>query len=163
MSWEQINFELETWTIPKTKNGDSQTVPLKPSALEILRRRFNDENKHPHWVFPSDRKGRKTGELSHMGNPKEAWKRIIGRAEIKDLRVHDLRRTAGSYMAIQGISPTIIGKALGHRSQAATAKYARLTQDPVRQALMLAQAALANPKEIFKSTDNVVTLDGYGA
>lgn len=58
------------------------------------------------------------------------------RAKIKDLRVHDLRRTAGSYMAIQGVSPTIIGKALGHRSQAATAMYARLTQEPVRQALI---------------------------
>lgn len=163
MAWDQVSFELQTWTIPKTKNGDSQTVPLTPSAMEILRRRFADENKHEHWVFPSDRKGRKTGEHSHMGNPKEAWKRLMERAKIKDLRIHDLRRTAGSYMAIQGISPTIIGKALGHRSQAATAMYARLTQDPVRQALILAQAALANPKEIFKSTDNVVSLDGAGA
>ncbi len=54
-------------------------------------------------------------------------------------------RTAGSYMAIEGISPTIIGKALGHRSPQATAVYARLTQDPVRQALELAQQALTKP------------------
>ena len=39
----------------------------------------------------------------------------------------------------------IIGKALGHRSPQATAIYARLTQDPVRQALENAQAALADP------------------
>lgn len=49
-------------------------------------------------------------------------------------------------MAIQGVSPTIIGKALGHRSQAATAMYARLTQDPVRQAMINAQQALAMPQ-----------------
>lgn len=158
MAWNQISFELQTWTIPKTKNGDSQIVPLTPSALEILRRRFGDEKRDPHWVFPSDRKGRKTGEHSHMGNPKEAWKRIVERAKIKDLRIHDLRRTAGSYMAIQGISPTIIGKALGHRSQAATAMYARLTQDPVRQALILAQATLANPQLMLKDNSNVVEL-----
>ena len=45
----------------------------------------------------------------------------------------------GSYLAIQGTSSTIIGRALGHKSQAATAIYARLTNDPVRQALENAQ------------------------
>ena len=93
-----------------------------------------------------------------MSNPKEAWKRLIKRANIEDLRIHDLRRTAGSYMAIQGVSPTIIGKALGHRSQAATAMYARLTQDPVRQALIKAQEALSNPKKVLRKGGSVVNL-----
>ncbi|HEY9785366.1 MAG TPA: hypothetical protein V6D17_08190 [Candidatus Obscuribacterales bacterium] len=46
---------------------------------------------------------------------------------------------ACNFRAIQGTSSTIIGNALGHRSQASTAIYARLTQDPVRQALEDAQ------------------------
>lgn len=114
------------------------------------------------WVFPSDRKGRKTGELSHLSNPKEAWKRLLKRAGIKDLRIHDLRRTAGSYMAIQGVSPTIIGKALGHRSQAATAMYARLTQDPARQAMIKAQEALTQTKAktIRRKGGSVASLNG---
>ena len=159
MAWDQISFELETWTIPETKNGDSLTVPLTPSALEILKRRYKDKDETDIWVFPSDRRSRKTGEFTHMGNPKEAWKRLLKRAEITDLRIHDLRRTAGSYMAIQGVSPTIIGKALGHRSQAATAMYARLTQDPVRQAMINAQSALANPSKILKKRGKIVKLE----
>lgn len=99
-----------------------------------------------------------TGEFSHMGNLKEAWKRLLKREEITDLRIHDLRRTAGSYMAIQGVSPTIIGKALGHKSQAATAMYARLTQDPVRQAMINAQAALATPSKILPSEGKIEVL-----
>lgn len=158
MAWDQISFDLQTWTIPITKNGDSLSVPLTPSALEILRRRWEDEKRHDVWVFPSDRRSRKTGELTHMANPKEAWKRLLHRAEISNLRIHDLRRTAGSYMAIQGVSPTIIGKALGHRSPAATAMYARLTQDPVRQAMINAQAALSNPEKLLKKEGNVVDL-----
>ncbi|MBS2005763.1 MAG: tyrosine-type recombinase/integrase [Cyanobacteria bacterium SZAS TMP-1] len=158
MAWHEISFELETWTIPKTKNGDSLTVPLTPSAMEILKRRRDVKDRHDTWVFPSDRRSRKTGEFTHLGNPKEAWKRLLKRAEINDLRIHDLRRTAGSYMAIQGVSPTIIGKALGHRSQAATAMYARLTQDPVRQAMINAQAGLANPEKILKKSGDVVDL-----
>jgi integrase len=136
----------------------SSVSPLTPSALEILKRRYEDEEKHAIWVFPSDRRGRKTGELSHLSNPKEAWKRILKRAGITNLRIHDLRRTAGSYMAIQGVSPTIFGKALGHRSQAATAMYARLTQDPVRQAMINAQQALAMPKKILRPGGDLVEM-----
>jgi integrase len=69
--------------------------------------------------------------------------------------IHDLRRTAGSYMAIQNVSPTIIGKALGHRSPQATAIYARLTQDPVRQALENAQAAFASPDKLLPKKSTV--------
>lgn len=154
MAWDQISFEFETWTIPKTKNGDSQTVPLTPNALEILKRRHYADDKHEQWVFPSDRKGRKTGELRHINNPKAAWKRILQKAKIADLRIHDLRRTAGSYMAIQGVSTTIIGKALGHRSQASTAPYARLTQDPVRQAMINAQAVWGRMQKDFPNSEH---------
>lgn len=62
-------------------------------------------------------------------------------------------------MAIQGVSPTIIGKALGHRSQASTAMYARLTQDPVRQAMIRAQEALAMPQS---SIPTVVLFEDKG-
>jgi len=57
-------------------------------------------------------------------------------------------------MAIEGISPTIIGKALGHRSPQATAVYARLTQDPVRQALERAQQALTKPSNSDTKPDS---------
>ena len=84
---------------------------------------------------------------------------MLERAGIENLRIHDLRRTAGSYMAIQGVSPTIIGKALGHRSPQATAIYARLTQDPVRQALENAQAALAKPERLLPQKGKIEKLE----
>jgi integrase len=52
-----------------------------------------------------------------------------------DLRIHDLRRTLGSWCAMNGASLTVIGKALGHRSMASTEVYSRLTMDPVRNAV----------------------------
>ena len=48
-----------------------------------------------------------------------------------DLRLHDIRRTFGSYQAITGASLQVIGKSLGHKSQYATQIYARLNLDPV--------------------------------
>lgn len=51
-----------------------------------------------------------------------------------DLRIHDMRRTLGSWSAMNGASLTVIGKMLGHRSMISTEIYARLNMDPVRNA-----------------------------
>ena len=132
MRWEDINFDLALWRIPITKNGDSQTVPLTNSAMEVLKRRF-DARTQDEWVFP----GKGTG--NHFVEPKRAWHRLLERAKIENLRIHDLRRTLGGYMAIGNTSLQIIGKALGHKSLAATEIYARLSAGPVRAAMEQAQ------------------------
>jgi len=59
-----------------------------------------------------------------------------------DLRIHDLRRTLGSWQAKTGASMAIIGKSLNHKNQATTAIYARLDLDPVRQSVNTATAAM---------------------
>lgn len=61
---------------------------------------------------------------------------------MSDLRIHDLRRTLGSWQAKTGASLVIIGKSLNHKSQAATAIYARLDLDPVRQSVNTATSAM---------------------
>ena len=61
---------------------------------------------------------------------------------IPDLRIHDLRRTLGSWQAKQGASLAIIGKSLNHKNQQTTAIYARLDLDPVRASVNSATAAI---------------------
>jgi hypothetical protein len=56
--------------------------------------------------------------------------------------MHDLRRTAGSWAAATGASTLVIGRALGHRTQEATAVYARLGGDPVKKAMDTATTAM---------------------
>jgi integrase len=124
MRWDEINMERATWTIPRTKNDESLTLALTNAALAILERR--KASSLSEWVFP----GR--GISGHLQEPKAAWARILKRAGIKDLRLHDLRRTFGAYQACAGTSLPIIGESLGHKSLAATAVYARLNLDPVR-------------------------------
>lgn len=63
-------------------------------------------------------------------------------ARIHDIRIHDLRRTLGSWQAITGASLPIIGKSLNHKSQQATAIYARLDLDPVRASIEKATSAI---------------------
>lgn len=62
--------------------------------------------------------------------------------DMTDLRIHDLRRTLGSWQAKTGASLTIIGKSLNHKTHQATAIYARLDLDPVRQSVETATKAM---------------------
>jgi integrase len=126
MRWEDINFSINEWRIPDTKNGDPVRIPLIGQALDILNDRIHLKNSTP-WVFPS--KGSKSG---HLQEPKKVWKRVLDRAGLTNLRIHDLRRTNGSYQAIAGVSLLVIGKSLGHKSPQSTAIYARFSNDPVR-------------------------------
>jgi integrase len=132
MKWEQVNFDHATWRIPVTKHGDSETVTLSPEALAILERRKSAAE----WVFPG------TGKSGHLVEPKSAWKRILQRADIHDLRLHDLRRTLGSWQAAAGSSLLVIGKSLGHKSSKATEVYARLNLDPIRASVNKATSAM---------------------
>ncbi len=58
------------------------------------------------------------------------------------MRIHDLRRTLGSWQAKTGASMAIIGKSLNHKSQSTTAIYARLDLDPVRRSVNTSTSAM---------------------
>ncbi|MGD0461167.1 MAG: site-specific integrase [Tepidisphaeraceae bacterium] len=132
---EEINLAAATWTIPpaKSKNAEAVTIPLAPPALEIIRRRMGDP---PGFILPSH------GECGHLQDPKNTWKSVLERAGLKDIHIHDLRRTLGSWQAGLGASLPIIGRSLGHRDTAATAIYSRVNLGPVRQSVNAATAAM---------------------
>ena len=137
MKWSDINLDLKRWRIAETqtKNRDVNIVPLSEPALEILKIRdtANRKSESPSlFVFPG------TSHDGYLKDPKRAFERIRKRMKVTDIRMHDLRRTLGSYMAIGGASLPVIGKALSHKSQVSTAIYARLSNDPVLDAVNMA-------------------------
>ncbi len=134
MRWDEINFHSATWRIAITKNSEPQVVHLPKEAVAILaERKLHSQSS---WVFPGE------GASGHLADPKKAWGRILAEAGIENLRIHDLRRTLGSYQAATGASGYIIGKSLGHKSQQSTAVYARLNLDPVRESVNKATEAM---------------------
>lgn len=127
MRWNELDLKAASWRIPETKNGEPLLIPLSSQALQILLER--EKKSESIWVFPG------TGKEGHLNDPKKAWHRVLKRAGIADLRVHDLRRTLGSWQAAIGANSYIIGKSLGHKSPQSTAIYARLNLDPVRDSV----------------------------
>ena len=85
-----------------------------------------------------------------------------GDYSVNDLRMHDLRRTYGTYQARNGASLTIIGKSLGHRSQQSTKVYARLDLDPVRDSVASGTTAMLRAAGV-KPLADVIPLHKKGA
>ena len=141
MRWRDIDFERSVWKIPGelSKNGDPMQIPLGPDVLDILRRRRAETSSV--FVLPGP------GAKGHYMEPKRAWETLLKRAKLEDLRIHDLRRSMGSWMTIQGTSLPIVGKALGHKTSQATSIYARLTLDPVRAAMEQAVEAMTRNRK----------------
>jgi integrase len=85
--------------------------------------------------------GRKAG--THLVNLQKPWRAIRARADLSDVRIHDLRHSFASVAAAGGLSLPLIGAMLGHSQPATTARYAHLAADPVRAASALVGGQIA--------------------
>ncbi len=149
MKWEEISFDRREWRIPRTKNDAAQIITLTDEAITILKTRQEDACNQ--YVFPG------IGKAGHLADPKKAWARILDRAGLENLRIHDLRRTMGSWQAKTGASLVIIGKSLNHKCTTTTAIYARLDLDPVRASVEKATTAMLLAAGV-KSEEDVLNL-----
>lgn len=137
MAWADVSFELLTWTIPMSKSGESYTVELTPAAIEVLERRRAERDDDENFVFPANSRS------GHVTDIKKRWGLFRKRAGIGDVRLHDLRRTKGSWAAISGESLQKIGGMLGHKSAGSTQIYAQLNQQTLRQTSLASDAMMA--------------------
>jgi integrase len=110
LTWNTINLERGTLTFLDTKNGTNRTVPVTGLALELLRG-----------------KPQKPGKL-FARNWRKAFETAVKRAGLVDLRWHDLRHSAASYLAMSGASLLEIAEILGHKSLEMVKRYAHLSE-----------------------------------
>jgi integrase len=153
--WVDIDLQTCTWRLPTTKAGRSHLLPLPTPAVAILeslpsRGQFD-------WLFPST-----TAASGHLEEPKKAWRRIRSEADVKDVRVHDLRRTLGSWLAASSYGLPLIGRVLNHSQPSATAIYARLDLEPVRAALEANAQAMLGVVTASKGENRRLARPGAG-
>ena len=125
--WEDVDIERRELHIPRPKQGKPHVYPMSSRAMEVLEGlpRFNGNP----YVIPGDKEG------EHLVNIAKPWNRVRARSGLTDVRLHDLRRSVGSWLAMSGHSLLQIGKVLGHSSPRTTQIYARLTDNVARVAL----------------------------
>lgn len=107
LTWSEVFLEENVWRLPaqRAKSGKSRVIPLNVIARQVLERRLAESASS--YVFPGKLAG-------HMVSPEKAWKRVLERAGIADLKIHDLRRSAATLILNEGGSMTQAGNLLGH-------------------------------------------------
>ena len=137
MRWDELNLEGARWIVTGEfmKNGEPLTIHLVNEAIDILQRRAKNATDNP-WVFSGDT------AAGHMGPQRKKWLQLVTAAKAPDLRIHDLRRSLGSWMSSTGANTVLTMRALGHKSINAALIYQRLAADPVRGAMQTAVSAM---------------------
>ncbi|MBT9556170.1 MAG: site-specific integrase [Myxococcales bacterium] len=124
LRWEYLDEERSLFRLPDSKTGQ-KIVQIGADALGLLNRLPRDPS---GWIFPGDVPG------EHYKNIARVWEAVRKRAELRDVRLHDLRHTFASRGVSDGASLPIIGRLLGHSNPSTTQRYAHLSDDPLRAA-----------------------------
>ncbi|MND16991.1 site-specific tyrosine recombinase XerC [compost metagenome] len=108
-----VDHERQLLLLPDSKVGQRK-IALSGPAMDIISGIATSET----WLIP----GRRHGQP--MDTPYKAWARIKERAGLPtELRIHDLRHTAGSLGHMAGLSQKQIQIMLGHKQMSTTERY----------------------------------------
>ena len=124
----QVNLERSTVFLPDTKNNEVRTVPLTNKAKEV----FRQVMEHP--VRPIDSDLLFFGEPGRDGKRRpytinRMWAEALQRAEIENLRFHDLRHEATSRFVEAGLSDQEVASITGHKSMQMLKRYTHLRSE----------------------------------
>ncbi len=129
LRWGEVDLKEDMVTFRKTKNGKDRTIPLSQEASEMLIARLRARKiDRGEWVFPSP----------NLNAPRDFYKafmRALDKAGLTEFRFHDLRHTAGSYLAIEGVSERYIAEILGHKTLEMVKRYTHLRPEHLRNAV----------------------------
>jgi integrase len=117
MRWRDIDLEAGVWMVPVewAKSKREMAIPLSSEAVRILRMRLERmdldgqaNEAAGEWVWPSH-----DSETGHVVNPEKPWRRVLKAAGVKEkATLHDIRRTLGSRLAMDGVAGATISKVL---------------------------------------------------
>jgi integrase len=127
LRWDHVDMERGVLFLPDSKTG-KKTIVLNAPAMAVL------AGLEPvgGYVIASENAGAE--DEKPRSDLKRPWATVKRRAKLGSVRIHDLRHTFASFGAAGGLGLPVIGKLLGHKQSATTARYAHLDIDPQRRA-----------------------------
>lgn len=150
LKWQDVDKENGCLRLSDSKTG-AKVVPLGAAALKVLDGIERIEG--CPYVFP----GKVDGE--HFVGLPRVWQRVRALAGLDGVRLHDLRHSFASYGAGAGMGLPVVGRLLGHRDSATTARYAHIADDPAKTAADRIAEGIAESMSHRSARDNVVDLD----
>ena len=117
---------------------DSKTGPRTVWLSEPARKILDALDRKGRWVFPACRPTGPHGD----GWLNRFWWKLRAEAELRDVRLHDLRHTHASIALREGETVLAIGRLLGHASPETTLKYTHLSDAMTMEAAEIVGAVL---------------------
>ena len=125
--WRHVDLERKAWLIPVSKTGKSRYVPLSQAAIDLIEA-LPRLGGCP-WLIPNLVTGKPLTTVKH------GWQKARKDAHLGDLRIHDLRHSAASFMINAGIDLFAVGKVLGHADFKSTQRYAHVNNQTLMSAV----------------------------
>jgi hypothetical protein len=122
-----VDWAFKTLFIGLTKNGEPLLAPLSEAAIDRLNK-IPRRDDNPHIIC-----GAVPG--SPLINLRKPWVRMRAEANMPDVRLHDVRRTVGSWLVQDGSTLHLVGSVLNHKDPKTTAGYAYFQTQQREQAL----------------------------
>ena len=117
LKWKDIDFDVKTITIQKTKSGKIDILPMTNLLWHMLKYRFESKTKHKTYVFPN-----KYGS-GPIVDIRRTLEKINTKAGIGHITPHDLRRTFATMTRELGMTIQDTAILLNHAKRDVTEGY----------------------------------------
>jgi integrase len=123
--WPDVDWERALLNLRNAKGG-KRSVHLNAGAMLVLEGLCAlPDNGNPYII-------RGVADDEPYKNLQDVWDVVRTRAQLDDVRLHDLRHSVASFAGADGASLPLIGAVLGHQSVAASKRYTHLAGDPAK-------------------------------
>lgn len=120
LTWADVDLDQRTALIRETKNGSDRTIPLTRTAVSILES-LRQASGVVFQITPNALR--------------QSWRRACQRADIEDLRFHDLRHEAISRFFEIGLGVPEVAVISGHKDARMLFRYTHLAPSAVKDRL----------------------------
>ena len=134
-----IDLERNQIRVEQTKSGKIRIIPINSELLKSLREMKKTSKSDFVFVNPRTRKP--------LTNVNRSFKTACRKANLKDLRFHDLRHSFASRLVESGVDLITVKELLGHSTVRVTERYTHPNQEQKKRAVeILAQSASEKAK-----------------
>jgi integrase len=137
LRWHDVDLDNQFFFLKQTKSNKPRKIPMSGFVTDVLR----SIKKTGEFVFANPKTGKPISDLQ------TGFKAACRKAGISDLRFHDLRHTAATYMIIGGIDLVTVKEILGHATIQMTMRYAHPTPENKRHAVEVLSMLFTQNKE----------------